>query len=67
MRKTAHAAFAVALLGLLIAPLAGCEKPGPAERAGTSVDKAGQNLRDTVDPPTGPGEKVGRSIDRATQ
>lgn len=37
---------------------------GPAERSGQSLDKAGQSVRDAVDPPSGPGERVGRSIDR---
>ena len=45
--------------------LAACERSGPAERAGRSVDRAGQNLRDAVDPPKGPVERLGRSVDRA--
>ena len=45
--------------------LAACERAGPAERAGRSVDRAGQNLRDAVDPPKGPVERLGRSVDRA--
>ncbi|MDN3566328.1 hypothetical protein ACFQY5_25195 [Paeniroseomonas aquatica] len=45
--------------------LAACERQGPAERAGRSLDRAGENLRDTVDPPKGPVERLGRSVDRA--
>jgi hypothetical protein len=50
---------------LLLLGLAACQQEGPAERAGRSLDRAGQNLRDTVDPPRGPVERLGRSVDRA--
>ena len=50
---------------LLLLGLAACQQEGPAERAGLSLDRAGQNLRDTVDPPRGPVERLGRSVDRA--
>ncbi len=57
-----------ALIALaLAAPLAACHEPGPAERAGRSLDNAGEAIRDAVDPPQGPGERLGRSIDRATR
>jgi hypothetical protein len=61
----------IRVLGLLaaLAPLAlaACEyNPGPAERAGANLDRAGENLRDAVDPPRGPAESAGRAIDRAT-
>jgi len=42
-----------------------CTREGPAERAGRSLDRAGERVRDTVDPPRGPSERIGRSIDRA--
>jgi hypothetical protein len=63
MRRTA-----IAILGLsVLVPLAACQdNRGPAEKAGASIDKAGQNVRDAVDPPRGPGEDLGRKIDRAT-
>jgi hypothetical protein len=67
MRKTIHAALALGLLGILVVPLAGCDKPGPAERAGANVDKAAQKVQDAVNPPKGPAEKAGRDLDRATQ
>lgn len=50
---------------LLLLGLGACEPAGPAERAGRSLDRAGENLRDTVDPPRGPVERLGRSVDRA--
>ena len=53
------------LSALLLLALAACEKAGPAERAGRSLDKAGESVRDTVDPPRGPVERLGRSVDRA--
>jgi hypothetical protein len=53
-----------ALLGLL--GVAACEREGPAERAGQSIDRAGQNVHDTLNPPSGPAAAVGRKIDRAT-
>jgi len=49
----------------LVPGLAACEThKGPAERAGASLDRSGENLRDTVDPPKGPAESLGRTIDR---
>ena len=50
---------------LLVLGLAACEHEGPAERTGRSLDRAGQNVRDAVDPPHGPVERLGRSVDRA--
>jgi hypothetical protein len=43
---------------LVSAMLVGCEEKGPAQKAGESVDKGVQNLKDSVDP-RGPAEKVG--------
>jgi len=53
-----------ALLGLGLT-LGACHQEGPAERTGRSLDKAGQSMRDAVDPPRGPVERLGRSVDRA--
>jgi hypothetical protein len=53
----------IAALGATLG-LAACEQPGPAQRAGQSIDRAGQNLSDAVNP-KGPAEKAGRSVDRA--
>ncbi|TDG29587.1 hypothetical protein [Paracraurococcus ruber] len=53
------------LPALVLLGLAACQQEGPAERAGRSLDRAGQSVRDTVDPPRGPVERLGRSVDRA--
>lgn len=61
----------IAALRLLLIPalltmtLVACDREGPAERAGRSLDRAGERVRDTVDPPRGPVERLGRSVDRA--
>jgi hypothetical protein len=55
----------LALLPVVLIGFAACERAGPAERAGRSLDRAGQNVRDAVDPPSGPAERLGRSVDRA--
>ncbi len=52
----------VVIAALLV--VVGCEK-GSAEKAGEAIDRAGERVRDAVDP-AGPAEKAGRSIDRAT-
>lgn len=54
------AACASMLLGLTA-----CHQEGPAEKAGQSVDKAGQKVEDTLNPPQGPAQSAGRKIDRA--
>jgi hypothetical protein len=48
-----------------LAATAACTREGPGERAGRSLDRAGERVRDTVDPPRGPVERLGRSVDRA--
>jgi predicted small lipoprotein YifL len=57
--------IAVAAFAALLS-VAGCKKEGPAEKAGQQVDKLGDKVQDTVDPPKGPLQAAGRSIDRAT-
>ncbi|GLR83070.1 hypothetical protein HUE56_05360 (plasmid) [Azospirillum oryzae] len=52
-----------AVLVLPLVAVAACHKDGPAERAGESIDNAGQRVKDAIDPP-GPAEKAGRAIDR---
>jgi hypothetical protein len=54
---------ALAVVAALAATV-GCTREGPAERTGRSIDRAGERVRDTVDPPRGPVERMGRSIDR---
>jgi hypothetical protein len=53
-----------AVLFVAFATVVGCESKGPAERAGESIDKGIQDVKDTVNPP-GPTEKAGRAIDGA--
>ncbi|PWC75041.1 MULTISPECIES: hypothetical protein [Azospirillum] len=52
-----------AALVLPLVAVAACHQEGPAERAGKSLDNAGQSVKDAIDPP-GPAEKAGRAIDR---
>jgi hypothetical protein len=59
-KKLVLAAATLLVSGMLV----GCEEKGPAEKAGESLDKAGRNLKDAVDP-RGPGEKIGGQIDKA--
>jgi hypothetical protein len=54
----------VAATLLVSGMLVGCEEKGPAQKVGENLDKAGQNLKDSVDP-RGPGEKLGGKIDKA--
>lgn len=60
MRYLPLAASALLLLGL-----AACHREGPAERAGKSIDNAGQKVEDTLNPPQGPAQSAGRKVDRA--
>ena len=58
-------ALTLVLPALMMFGLAACQQEGPAARAGRNLDKAGQSVRDAVDPPKGPAERLGRSVDRA--
>jgi hypothetical protein len=53
-----------ACLVLLVGSIAACREEGPAEKAGKSLDKGVEKLKDAVDPP-GPAEKAGRAVDKA--
>jgi hypothetical protein len=44
--------------------LVGCEREGPAERAGEKLDRKLDKLEDKIDP-KGPAEKTGEKIDKA--
>ncbi|HVJ54808.1 MAG TPA: hypothetical protein VM689_20275 [Aliidongia sp.] len=48
-----------------VGALAACDKEGPAEKTGKSLDNAGQSVKDAIDPP-GPAQKAGRALDNAT-
>lgn len=54
----------IAACGLLLMGLAGCHQEGPAEKAGKSLDNAGQSVSDTLNPPQGPAQAAGRKVDR---
>ncbi len=58
--------FMVAAAVASLISVAGCKKEGPAEQAGHKIDKLGDKVQDTVDPPKGPIQATGRAIDRAT-
>jgi hypothetical protein len=55
----------VVLCSMMLLGLAACQQEGPAEKAGKSLDNAGQSISDTLDPPQGPAQSAGRKIDRA--
>jgi len=44
----------------------GCERQGPAERAGQGIDRMVEDVKDKLDPP-GPVEKAGKTVDRAVE
>ena len=56
------------LLSLCLFPLVvsvvSCREKGPAEKAGESVDKSVEKVKDTIDP-KGPLEKAGKKVDNA--
>ena len=56
----------IALTALTIGTFTGCEEKGPAEKAGASVDKGIDKVKDAVTP-AGPVEKAGRAVDNATK
>jgi hypothetical protein len=55
----------IAACALMTVGLAACHQEGPAEKAGSSLDRAGQKVQDTLDPPQGPAQSAGRKVDRA--
>ena len=64
MKKPITLLLAAALVSAGIWVSAGCVQKGPAQRAGEKIDRAVEDMKDTVDPP-GPAEKAGRAVDRA--
>jgi hypothetical protein len=56
--------FRSGVILFLAAAFVGCQPEGPAERAGKSVDKAAEGVKDAISPP-GPLEKAGREVDKA--
>ena len=55
----------IAASALMVTGLAACHQEGPAEKAGSSLDNAGQKVQDTLNPPQGPAQSAGRKVDRA--
>jgi len=54
-----------ALAFAALAPMmTSCREKGPAEKIGESLDKAGEDIKDAVDP-KGPVEKAGEKVDKA--
>jgi hypothetical protein len=51
--------------GLMMVGLSACQQEGPAEKAGKSLDNAGQSVSDALNPPQGPAQSAGRKVDRA--
>jgi hypothetical protein len=60
LKKLMTAAMTLIVAGVLV----GCEEKGPAQKAGESLDRAGKDLKNSVDP-RGPAEKVGDKVDNA--
>ncbi|MDX5362534.1 MAG: hypothetical protein LPJ91_00050 [Pseudazoarcus pumilus] len=54
------------LLAIPFFVLVGCSEPGPAEKAGQSIDKAVEDVRDKLDP-QGPAESAGEKLDNAVE
>jgi hypothetical protein len=50
---------------LMMVALSACQQEGPAEKAGKSLDSAGQSVSDALNPPQGPAQSAGRKVDRA--
>ncbi len=67
MQQRPYARCVLMLATTMLLGLAACDEKGPAERAGQDLDRAGQRLRDALDPPAGPVERMGRAVDRATR
>jgi hypothetical protein len=55
----------IAACALMLGGLTACHQEGPAEKAGKSLDSAGQKVQDTLNPPQGPAQSAGRKMDRA--
>lgn len=48
----------------ILLPLTSCEKKGPAEKVGESMDRTAEDIKDAVNP-KGPAEKAGEKVDKA--
>jgi hypothetical protein len=64
MKRMVAVALSVTLASGGVLGVAGCERKGPAERAGEKIDRAAEETKDKLDP-AGPAEKAGKKVDRA--
>jgi hypothetical protein len=64
-RMAAAALIATLVMGGALVGV-GCERQGPAERAGKEIDRVVEDAKDKLDP-SGPAEKAGKTIDRAVE
>ncbi|POF62321.1 hypothetical protein CFR73_07290 [Novacetimonas maltaceti] len=64
MTRTSTMTVLMLSVALACTGLSGCKRHH--ETAGEKLDKFGNKMQDTFDPPKGPAEKAGRSLDRAT-
>lgn len=53
-------------VGLIAMALGGCEREGPAERAGKEIDQTTKKLGDALEK-DGPMERAGEQIDKAIE
>jgi hypothetical protein len=56
--------LAIAAVVPFLGFVSSCKEKGPAEKAGESIDKAVDEVKDAVDP-KGPLEKAGEKVDEA--
>jgi hypothetical protein len=66
MRRITAVALAATLVTGSILSFIGCERQGPAERAGEQLDRTVEGVKDKLDP-AGPAEKAGEKLDRAVE
>ncbi len=64
MKSYAAKVCAAALLIASGGFFTGCEDKGPVQKAGESVDRTAEKVKDAVDP-RGPAEKAGAKVDDA--
>ncbi len=64
MKQQVAIVVGLIILGGGMVVTTGCERQGPAQRAGKDIDRAVEDMKDAVHPP-GPAEKAGKKLDRA--
>ncbi|MFP5404421.1 MAG: hypothetical protein ACLGG2_06990 [Gammaproteobacteria bacterium] len=61
-----HASYGILALLTTLLILNGCDRQGPAERAGAQVDEAVQEMKEAVAEP-GPAQQAGQALDEARE